>query len=283
MKRLLCLLCLVSLLAVPALSRDRAPKGWTKVDKIDGLLGEGWYTKKTRTCMAYAQESDLKYVEPVVQGLDNSYEVNARFMGFRASGPLHFYFFPMTQPANKQPKFIRRVGGQSKFAGLALSGTDICLINMGNQQHATPYATWEVESTARHEMNHLFGYQKVNRAGWSWFLEAIAENIEQTVLPASSRMGVPEYRKYLNGYTSQDASWAALTSERNNNNVDSYRDFGKLLSSVISFLQAKYGQDVIAKIIAAAPGSSVDEALKKVTGKNAQQLETEWKAFYGIR
>lgn len=283
MKRWLSLFCLVALLAVPTLARDRAPKGWTRVDTIDGLLGEGWYEKKTRTCMAYAQEQDLKYVEPIVSGLDNSYEVNARFMGFRASGPLHFYFFPMTQPANRQPKFASRVGNQSKFAGLALSHSDICLINMGNQQHATPYATWEVESTARHEMNHLFAYQKVQRNGWSWFLEAIAENIEQTVLPAGSRMGVNEYRQYLNGYQSTDTSWASLTAERNNNDVDSYRDFGKLLSSIISFLQEKYGSDVVAKTITAAPGRTVDEALKKVTGRDAKQLEGEWKAFYGIR
>lgn len=283
MKRLLALLCLISLVSVPATARRKAPKGWTKVDTIEGLVGEGWYTKKTRTCMAYAQEGDLKYVEPVVKGLDASFEANARFMGFRASGPLHFYFFPMTEPANVQPKFSNRVGRLSKFAGLALSGTDICLINMGNQQRAEAYATWEIEATARHEMNHLFAFQRVQRRGWSWFLEAIAENIEQTVLPRSSQMGVPEYKKYLRGYQSQDASWAALTSERNNNDVESYRDFGKLLSSVVSFFRAKYGQDAVAKILKAAPGRTVDEALKVALGKDAAALEVEWKAFYGIR
>jgi hypothetical protein len=96
-------------------------------------------------------------------------------------------------------------------------------------------------------------------------------------------MGVEDYRSYLKGYTSKDASWAALTAERNNNDVDSYRDFGPLLSSVISFIQAKYGQDAVAKILRAAPGKTVDDALKAALGKNAVQLEGEWKQFYGIR
>ncbi|HIB64421.1 MAG TPA: hypothetical protein EYO33_04735 [Phycisphaerales bacterium] len=263
--------------------RRRPPEGWTKVGKVDGLLGDDWYTKKTRYCLAYVSGDDLDYVIPVVDGLDSSYDVNARFVGFRAAGPLEFYFFPMTDPAHTHPKFRSRIGNASKFAGLALSGTKMCLVNLGSQQHARPYPTWEVEGTSRHEMNHLFAFQRIYGGEWSWFLEAIAENIEQTVLPAGSRMGVNEYRQYLKGYRSKDASWAALTAERNNNDVDSYRDFGDLLSSIVSFMTAKYGNDAVAKVLKAAPGKSVDEALKEVFNKDAKQLEAEWKTFYGIR
>lgn len=275
---------LVAFLASPAWAdRRRVPQGWTKAGKIEGLLGEDWYTKKTRTSMAYVSGEDLDYLIPIVDGLDQSYEVNAKFMGFRAGAPLEFYFFPMVDPAHTHPKFQARLRGYTKFAGLALSGTNLCLVNLGSQKNATPYTPWEIESTARHEMNHLFAFQRINQRGWSWFLEAIAENIEQTALPASSRMGVNEYRAYLKGYQSKDASWAALTAERNDDSVDSYRDFGNLLSSVVSFLTAKYGEDAIARVVAAAPGKSVDEALKQVFQKDAKQLEGEWKQFYGIR
>lgn len=288
MRRSLCsFLLLTVLLAIfssPALAdRRRTPKGWTKVGKVQGLLGDDWYTKKTRHCLAYVAGPDLDYVIPVVDGLDESYEVNARFMGYRARGPLEFYFFPMSDPAHTHPRWRARLGRSSKFAGLALSGTKVCLVNLGSQQHARPYPTWEVEATSRHEMNHLFAFQKIRSRGWSWFLEAIAENIEQTVLPSSSRMGVREYKKYLKGYRSQDASWAALTSERNNNDVDSYREFGELLSSIVSFMSAKYGDDAVAKVLRAAPGKSVDQALKQVFNKDSKQLEKEWKQFYGIR
>lgn len=263
-------------------AREKVPKGWTKLGAVEGLLSDDWYSKKTRTAVAWAREGDLSYLDPVVSTLDTSYETNARFMGYRATGPLKFYFFSMTEPAHLQPKWKSRIGRMTKFAGLALSGTDTCLVNLGSQQHATPSPPWELEATSCHEMNHLFAYQRVNAHGWSWFLEAIAENIEQSVLPAQSQMDVSDYRTYLKGYQSKDASWAALTAERNNNDVDSYRDFGPLLSSVISFLQTKY-PGAVAKILKAAPGKSVDEALVAALGKNASQLEVEWKQFYGIR
>lgn len=272
------------LLALPSsvLAREKAPKGWTKLGAVEGLLGDDWYSKKTRTAIAWAREGDLTYIDPVVATLDTSYEANARFMGFRATGPLKFYYFSMAEPAHLQPKWASRVGRMSRFAGLALSGTDTCLVNLGSQQHATPTPPWQLEATSCHEMNHLFAYQRVSRGDWSWFLEAIAENIEQVALPPQSRMDVNDYRNYLKGYQSKDASWAALTAERNNNDVDSYRDFGPLLSSVVSFLQTKY-PNAVAKILKVAPGKSVDEALLAALGKNAQQLEVEWKQFYGIR
>lgn len=284
MRQLLCLLLLIGFVSAPSLAdRRRTPPGWTKLGKVEGLLGDDWYSKKTRTCLAYVAGEDLDYVIPIVDGLDNSYEANAAFMGFRAGGPLEFYFFPMTQPGHTHPKFATRLRGYTKFAGLALSGTTTCLVNLGSQKNATPYTPWEVEATARHEMNHLFAFQRIHQPGWSWFLEAIAENIEQTVLPPSARMDVAGYKAYLNGYESKDASWAALTAERNNDSVDSYRDFGQLLSSVISFMTAKYGRDSVAKVLRAAPGKTVDEALKEVFNKDAQALEKEWKQFYGIR
>lgn len=265
----------------PALAK-RAPKGWTPLGSVEGLLGDDWYTKKTKHCVVFAAGEDLDYVEPIVVGLDASYQVNASFMGFRARGPLEFYFFPMADPAHTHPKFSRRLRGATKFAGLALSGTKLCLINMGSQKNATPYTTWEIEATARHEMNHIFAFQKIHNRGWSWFLEAIAENIEQTVLPPNSRMDVKAYKNFLRGYDSKE-TWASLTAERNNDNVDSYRQFGDILSSIVSFLRAKYGQDSIAKILRAAPGKTVDEALKAALFKDTKQLEAEWRKFYGIR
>jgi hypothetical protein len=284
MSRVLLLLCFVAFVAAPAMAdRRRTPKGWTKEGKVEGLLGDDWYSTKTRYCLAYVSGSDLDYVMPIVDGLDASYDVNAGFMGFRAQGPLEFYFFPMTEPGHIQPKFRSRLGRMTKFAGLALSGTKICLVNLGSQKNATPYTPWEIEATARHEMNHLFAFQKVRTNGWSWFLEAIAENIEQTVLPPNAQMGIKEYKNFLKGYHSQDASWAALTSERNNDGVDSYRQFGDILSSIISFLREKYGKDAVAKILNAAPGNSPDEALKQALKKDSSELEKEWKSFYGIR
>lgn len=284
LRRLLCTIVLISFLTAPLLAdRRRTPQGWTKEGQVEGLLGDDWYSKKTQHCLAYVYGEDLDYVVPIVNGLDASYDANARFMGFSARGPLEFYFFPMTDPGHTHPKFSTRLRGYTKFAGLALSGTNICLVNLGSQKNARPYTPWEVESTARHEMNHLFAFQKIRQGGWSWFLEAIAENIEQTVLPASARMGVNEYKAYLKGYASKDASWAALTAERNNDSVDSYRDFGNLLSSVISFLSAKYGDDAVARVLAAAPGKTVDQALQQVFHKDAHALEKEWKEFYGIR
>jgi hypothetical protein len=283
LRKLLCLTILFGFLSGPLLAeRRRTPAGWTKLGKVEGLLGDDWYSKKTRTCIAYVSGVDLDYVLPIVDGLDASYDVNARFMGFSARGPLEFYFFPMTDPGHLHPKFSARLRGYTKFAGLALSGTKMCLVNLGSQKNARPYTPWEVEATARHEMNHLFAFQKIRQGGWSWFLEAIAENIEQTVLPASARMGVNDYKKYLKGFQSEQ-SWVQLVNERNNDNVDSYRDFGELLSSVVSFLTAKYGDDAVAKVLRAAPGKTVDQALQQAFNKNSQQLEKEWKQFYGIR
>ena len=270
--------------ATPSLAqRTQVPRGWTKLGKVQGLLGDEWYSRKTKHCLVYATKIDLNYVSPVVDGLDESYSVNAEFMGFRARGPLEFYYFPQIDPAHTHPKFKRRVGNASKFAGLALSGTKTCLVNLGSQQQARPFRPWEVESTSRHEMNHLFAFQKIRQRGWSWFLEAIAENIEQTVLPRNARLDTAGYRKYLKGYKSEDASWAALTAERNNNNVNSYRQFGDILSSIISFLRTKYGKNAVAKVMRAAPGKTVDQALQAAFFKNSAQLEAEWKKFYEIR
>ena len=277
-------LFLISLLTATAgAERNRAARGWKKLGSVKGLLGDDWYSKTLRTAQVYATGEDLPYLVDVVKGLDASYEANARFMGFRARGKLKFYFFPMTKPAHRHPKWRSRIGGMSKFAGLAMSGTDTCLVNMGNQQQASPYAPVEIEATVRHEMNHLFAYQRIQRGEWSWFLEAIAENIEQTVLPKRAQMGAQDYRRYLKGYTSKDASWAALTAERNNNNVESYRDFGKILSSIVAFMTDKYGSQAVAKIMKVAPGRTPEQAIKKALGKSIPELEKEWKKYYGIR
>ncbi len=278
------LLLLVAALICPAASqRKKAPSGWTVLGTVEGLNGDDWYTKKTRTCQAWVRGEDLDYIAPIVDGLDASYEANAAFMGFRAVGPLEFYFFPMSEPAHTHPKFASRLSRHTRAAGAALSGTNMCVVNLGSQQQATPYRPWEIEATCRHEMNHLFAFQRVDRPGWSWFLEAIAENIEQTVLPPTSQMKVNDYREYLRGYENKDSSWAALTDERNSDDVDSYRDFGNLLSSIVSFLQAKYGKDAIAKILRAAPGQSVDQAMQQALGRSVKDLEQEWKQFYGMK
>ncbi len=272
------------MLALPSeANRRRAPAGWTALGTVEGLNGDDWYAKTTRTCKAWVRAGDLEYIAPIVDGLDASYEANAAFMGFRATGPLEFYFFPMAEPAHTHPKFAARLSRSTRAAGVALSGTNICVVNLGSQQQATPYRPWELEATARHEMNHLFAFQRVDRAGWLWFLEAIAENIEQSVLPPTSQMGVEDYRAYLKGYYSPDASWAAMTAERNNDDVDSYRDFGNILSSIVSFIQAKYGRDAVARILREAPNRSVDEAMRAALNRSVSELETEWKQFYGIR
>ena len=265
----------------------RTPQGWKEVGKVQGLTGEGWYYKKTRYCEAWAKYEDLTYIEQVVKGLDASYQANARYMGFSAPGPLQFYFCPMTEPAHTQPKFRSRLGyGFTRAAGVALGGTRMCVINLGSQRHGEPFAPWEVEATCRHEMNHLFafsikGSDRFN--SWGWLYEALAERIENTVLPPGSSLDLPGMKTYMKGYSAQDASWSALVNERNRDDLEQYRDYEKLLASIIFFMEGKYGNNAVAKLMRSARGKDLEEGLESAFGKGSKELEKEWKAFYGIR
>lgn len=264
----------------------RTPQGWKEVGQVQGLTGDGWYYKKTRYCEAWAKFEDLNYIEQVVTGLDASYQANHRYMGFTPPGPLQFYFCPMTEPGHTQPKFRSRLARHTRAAGVALGGTRMCVVNLGSQRHAEPYAPWEIEATCRHEMNHLFAFtiQGSDRHNsWGWLFEALAERIENTVLPPGASLDLAGMKTYMRGYSAQDASWAALVSERNNDQLEQYRDYEKLLASIIFFMEGKYGTNAVAKLMKASRGKDLEEGLVGAFGKGSKELEQEWKTFYGIR
>jgi hypothetical protein len=53
--------------------------------------------------------------------------------------------------------------------------------------------------------------------------------------------------------------------------------------STIYFLQDRYGQDVIRRImLACGRGRDLEDAFQEVTGKSSKALEAEWKSYYGI-
>ncbi|MBI3925318.1 MAG: hypothetical protein HY319_07255 [Armatimonadetes bacterium] len=274
--------------AGPAMAQigKKMPAGWKQVGAVEGLLGDQWCEKQTRYCKAWAQQGDLDYVDPIVKNLDASFLENQRFMGFAARGPLEFYFFPITDPAHTHKKFAARLGQSTRAAGVALSGTQTCVVNLGSQRHAELYAPWEVESTCRHEMNHLFAFQirgadRMN--SWGWLYEALAERVEDTVRPASTRLNLDSMKEFMKGYTAKDASWRALVGERNRDDLEQYRDYEKLLSSIVFFMEGKYGQGAVAKLMNASRTKDLEDAFVTAFGKGTVALEQEWKAFYGIR
>lgn len=286
MRKAVCLL----LLAVVLLGiGPKLPSGWKKVGKVSGLNGEDWYEKRSANTVSIAREGELAYVDEVVKGLEASFQVNRAYMGFAPPKlPLVFFFFPMAEPAHTQPMFAARLRNSSRAMGVALGGTEVCVINTGDQRQGQPYAPWEVQETARHEMNHLFAFQlkgtdRLN--SWGWLYEALAECIENTVKPPSTRMNVASLRQFLKGYRAVDANWTALINERNSsaNDTEAYRDYEKLLTSIILFLQEKYGKDTIARLMANVRGKDLEEAFVATYGKGSAGLEEEWKAFYGIK
>ncbi|MEW6280859.1 MAG: hypothetical protein AB1758_19750 [Candidatus Eremiobacterota bacterium] len=264
----------------------KVPPGWKKLGGQEGLLGDDWYTKRTTHTVSFAREGDLAYVDEVVKGLEESYRVNRDFLGFAPSGTLEFYFFPMTEPAHTHPRFQARLAGRTRAAGVALGGTNTCVVNLGSQRHSQPYAPWEVAETTRHEMNHLFVYQV--RSGdrlnsWGWLFEALAEFVENTVKPPSARLDLASVKTFLKGYQAVDANWQALLRERDADDQEQYRDYEKLLSSIIFFMQAKYGKDAIPRLMSNVRGRDLEDALQATFGQGAAGLEKEWKAFYGIK
>ena len=267
----------------------RLPSGWKKVGKIDGLKGEDWYEKRSPNTLSVAREGELTYVEEVAKGLETSFQVNKAYMGFSPPKlPLVFFFFPMAEPAHTQPLFASQLRNSSRAMGVALGGTEVCVINTGNQRQGQPYAPWEVAETCRHEMNHLFAFQlkatdRLN--SWGWLYEALAECVENTVKPPATRMNVASLRAFLRGYKAVDANWSALIAERNSsaNNTEAYRDYEQLLTSIILFLQEKYGKDAIARLMANVRGKDLEEAFSATYGLGASGLEQEWKKFYGIK
>ena len=261
-------------------------RGWQKLGAVEGLLGDDWYFKKTRYCDAWASGQDLAYIEPIIKGLDASYQANIRYMGFAPRGRLKFYFFPMVAPAHTHPKFARRLSRHTRSSGVALSGTGSCVINLGSQRNATAFRPWEVESTCRHEMNHLFAFQirgQDRNNSWGWLFEALAERIEETVLPRSAQMDIPGMKIYMRNYTAQDSSWEALVNERNRDDLEQYRDYEKLLASIVFFFEGRYGQGAVAKLMRNARGKDLEDAFVAAFGKDSETLEQEWKNFYGIR
>lgn len=263
----------------------RTPTDWRSVGAVEGLLGEDWCVRDTKTCRAWARKGDLAYLEEVLGSLDSAYEINARFMGLRAPVPLEFYFFPLSGPAHEQPKFARFTRSNTRFAGLAIAA-DVSLMNLGNWRTSRHFDPWEVSRVACHEMNHMFlrasGVE--DRTGdWAWFAEALAGAIEDRVLPASRQSTVETAKLALRGYESVDADWRAMVSERNDDSLEQYRTYGTLLESIVFFMEGRFGKDAIARVVGAARTVPLDQAFQETFGKDVAALHADWKAFYGIR
>ena len=266
---------------------EKIPRGWDKVGKVEGLLSEDWWTKKTGNTISFAREVDLPYVNEVVDGLEQSYSANRAFLGITPPQlPLEFYFCSMDQDASHQPKFHRWLGRANRFSGVALNGTKMCCVNLGNSRASRPYAPWEMAETARHEMNHLFAFQlggRDRKNSWGWLYEALAHTIENTSKSSSAQLNPALIKSFMKGYRAVDASWAVLIRERDNQEQEQYRDYDKLLVSIIYFLQDSYGQNCIAKLMSNCRGKDLEDALVQTFGKGAAELETAWKNYYGIR
>lgn len=265
---------------------EKAPRGWEKKGKLEGLLGDDWWMKKTAHTVSYGRLKDLAYVDAQAEGLEASYSANQELLGMTPpSLPLEFYFCSMDEPNSSQPKFTPWMRGASRFAGFACSGTRMCAVNLGDARHAQPYAPWEVAKTARHEMNHLFAFQVKGpdrNGSWRWLYEALAHTVEQTVMPSSSQMTVAEMKTFLRGYKAVDASWTVLVKERDAQDQEQYRDYRKLLMSIVFFMQEKYGRNSIATLMKNCRSGDLEEALVKTFGLGSKGLEDAWKAFYGI-
>jgi hypothetical protein len=264
---------------------DDVPMGWNKLGTVSGLLGDDWFSRRTTHCLCFARQKDVSYVQPIVDGLEDSWQVNAAFLGLRPTQTLEFYFCPMDQAAHLQPKFKERLRGNDRFAGVALSGTNIMCVNLGSARFSQPYPPWKLAEVCRHEMDHMFAFEvrgpdRLN--SWGWLYEALAHTIENTAKPASARLDLPAMKAYMAGYKAVDANWKNLIDERNNNELEQYRDYDKLLVSIIFFLQDKYGKDAIAHLIANCRGRDLEEAFKLTYGTGVQGLEETWKSYYGI-
>lgn len=276
----------ILLLCLPVLAQ-KVPAGWKKQGKVEGLLSEDWYQKRTPNTLSFAREKDLPYVAKVVDGLEESYRVNRDFMGYAPTQlPLEFYFCAMEQGAHLHPKFARRLGGASRFAGVALRGTNMCCVNLGNPRASEPYPPWQVEEICRHEMNHLFAFPRVGAdPGWGWWLEAMAEAVENTVKPRQSQLTPAVIKNYLKGTRAADVDFMQMVHDRNNDALEQYRNYEPLLVSIVFYLEAKYGKDAVARVMAQAQsqGKSLEGAFQGALGVTSAELESGWKTFYGIK
>lgn len=264
-----------------------SPTDWRELGKVPGLLGEDWMTRTTRTCQVWARKADCTYVDKIAAGLDESYDVNRSFMGIDIETPVKFYFFSMAEPAHKQPMFARRLANHTRFAGIAMGDINTCVINEGNPRTSNLYEPWTLDEVCRHEMNHIFAYRGIiadRLRTKGWFLEALAHTIEDTIRPPSTRLDQASLRAFMSNYKAADASFAALIQDRNNDNLEQYRDYDKILVSVVFYLQAKYGNDVIARVVrATSQGQDLEDAFTQVCGKGVKSLEVEWREHYGVR
>ncbi len=277
--------------ALEALNRARpaqqeAPSqtssSWRHVGAVQGLLGEDWHVRSTRYCRVWARNADRAYVREFVESLDQAYEINAAFMGTRTATPIDFYCFSLESPGHRQPRFAGL--GPTRYLGLAV-GKDTCLLNLGDWRTSRHLEPWEMTRVACHELNHMFlhGLNLRSSSGnLTWFAEALAHSIEDRVLPASRQRTLETIRLALRGYTSVDEDWRAMVAERDHDDYEQYRTYGVLLASITSFLQARYGQDAVPRILRAARESTLEEGFQAALGRDVPTLHREWKAFYGI-
>lgn len=200
---------------------------------------------------------------------------------------MRFYFFSLDEPAYVQPGFKARLAARTRAAGVAMSGTNQVVVNLGSRRAGVHYEPWKVAEICRHEMNHLFMYAVLGadrEDNWHWFGEAMAHSIEDTVNTDSARLTLGSMRSYLQGYALADTSWRTLIGDRDNNDLEQYRDYRRLLVSIVFFLQEKCGDDVVARLMRAVEqGSDIEDAFVSVCGKGSRVLEKEWKTFYQMR
>ncbi len=262
------------------------PTDWRRVGAIPGLLGNDWMERYTTYTHDFARAGDVPYLRAVVDGLDESYQVNVAFMGVTPQRlPVTFYFFPMANPAHTQPRFAARLVNDTRFMGLAMP-EGIVLINLGNWRTSANYAPWDLEVVCRHELNHecRFSVHTPDRMGtWPWLDEALAHTIEDTARPAQSRLTMADIASFMRGYHFGDSSWQALIRDRNNDQLEQYRDYSKILVSVVFFLEARYGHDVVRHLVQTARTMDIEDAFIAVCGKGTRALLSDWKAFYHMK
>lgn len=264
-----------------------APTAWRDIGTVSGLNGADWMEKRTRCAVVLARKGDLQYLGEVVDMLDPSFDINRDFMGVTPKGPMRFIFFSLDAPAHAQPGYATRLAARTRAAGVALSPENVVVVNLGNWRTGTHSEPWEVEKVCRHEMNHLFMFRVrgADRGNtWHWFAEALAHFIEDTVNPPSVRLTAAQIKAYMQGYPARDAGWQGLIGDRDNDALEQYRDYRKMLMSVIFFLQDRYGADVVRRLmLSVGQGRDIEDAFLTVTGKGAADLEAEWRVYYAIR
>ncbi len=270
----------------PAL-RPNPASGWIRVGSIAGFEGDDWMTRTTRTCRVWAPESQLDYMNVIVDHLDDSYDINERFTGLSPHTPLDFYFFSLEQPFQLQPRFEGQLGSPVGNPGVTLPHMNVCLINVGDWASKRLFDREMLDEICRHEMNHLFcwGARGANDRmdTWHWFVEAPAYTIQNTVRPLADQPTVDSLKNYFRTQPMSDINWSGLILTHDVTDARLVVRYQACLISICYYLQTRYGPGTMARILHAAASEDIEDAFQQVTGKGVAALEADWRTFYELR